>query len=84
MAAFPPFFPVDSNPIPPQQDTVSSNNLALAGRRDEEEDEIESESQFQYDDHVAIHDEESKTMFAEFNPEIEQQLPRGRGPKAGR
>ena len=69
---FPPFFPVDSNPIPPQQDTVSSNNLALAGRRDEEEDEIESESQFQDDDHVAMHDEESKTMFAEFNPEIEQ------------
>ena len=69
---FPPFFPVDSNPIAPQQDTVSSNNSALAGRRDEEEDEIESESQYQDDDHVTIHDEESKTMFAEFNPEIEQ------------
>ena len=69
---FPPVFPVDSHLIPPQQDTVSSNNLALAGQRDEEKEEIESESQFQDDDHVTIHDEESKTMFAEFNPEIEQ------------
>ena len=69
---FPPFFPVDSNPIAPQLDTVSSNNSALAGQKDEEEDEIESESQFQDVDHVTIHDEESKTMFAEFNPEIKQ------------
>ena len=70
VAAFPAIFPVDSHPIAPQQDTVSSNNSALAGRRDKEEDEIES--QFQDDDHVTIHDEESQIMFAEFNPEIKQ------------
>ena len=63
------------SPYAAQQDTVSpNNNSTSADQRAEEDDEVESEraSQSQDDDRVVIHDEESNTMFAEFNPEIEQ------------
>ena len=73
---FPPFFaPQHMAPSSHSHNTsppvlASSSNSTLTELANEEEDE-ENEREND-DDHVTLYDTESKTMFAEFNPEIKQ------------
>ena len=48
-------------------DPSSSSTTPVPVRTEEEEDEVAPN-----DDHVTVHDDDSRTMFAEFDPEIEE------------